>query len=149
MQHYEEASRVRPEDYQALFLITGPLRQLGRLDDAEAVLRRGLEVAEKHLELNPDDARALYLSAAALIQLDQRERALEWAQRAYDMDPSDSALLYNVACVYALGGMADKALECLDRAILKGFGHREWLDNDTDLASLRSDPRFEALRQKL
>jgi serine/threonine protein kinase/tetratricopeptide (TPR) repeat protein len=146
---YEEASRVRPEDYQALLLIQSALHGLGRHDDAKEALRRGLVVAEKHLELNPDDARALCLGGQALMQLDEPERALEWAQRAHKIDPTDSGILYNVACVYALGEMTHQALDCLDQAIENGFGHREWLDHDTDLDSLRQDPRFEALRQKL
>ena len=146
---YEEASRVRPEDYQALLLIQSALHGLGRHEDAKDALRRGLVVAEKHLELNPDDARALCLGGQALMQLDEPERALEWAQRAHKIDPTDSGILYNVACVYALGEMTHQALDCLDQAIQNGFGHREWLDHDTDLDSLRDDPRFEALRQKL
>jgi tetratricopeptide (TPR) repeat protein len=149
VRQYEEASRVRPEDYQALLLIQSPLHGLGRHEDAKDALRRGLVVAEKHLELNPDDARALCLGGQALMQLDEPERALEWAQRAHKIDPTDSGILYNVACVYALGGMTHQALDCLDQAIQNGFGHREWLDHDTDLDSLREDPRFEALRQKL
>src|SRR2546422_2105325 len=60
VQHYTDAARVRPEDYQALLLMHGPLTRLGRRRDVEATLREGLRVAEKHLELNPDDARALY-----------------------------------------------------------------------------------------
>jgi tetratricopeptide (TPR) repeat protein len=83
VRHYEEAARVRPEDYQALLLVQGPLHALGRHDEAKAALSRGLQVAERHLELNPDDARALTLGAAALIQLGERERALDWAGRAY------------------------------------------------------------------
>src|SRR5438445_1871338 len=66
VQHYTDAARVRPEDYQALLLMHGPLTRLGRRGDVEATLREGLRVAEKHLELNPDDARALYLGAGAL-----------------------------------------------------------------------------------
>jgi serine/threonine protein kinase/tetratricopeptide (TPR) repeat protein len=149
VRHYQEASRVRPEDYQALLLVQSALHGLGRHDEAKAALQSGLEVAEKHLELNPDDARALCLGAQALMQLDQQDRAVEWAQRAYKIDPTDSGVLYNVACVYALGGMTHQALDCLDQAIQNGFGHREWLDHDTDLDSLREDPRFEGLRQKL
>jgi adenylate cyclase len=149
VQHFEDASRVRPEDYQALFLMQPALKQLGRKADAQAVLRRGLQVAEKHLELNPDDARALYLSAGGLVQLGERERGLEWARRAFSIDPEDSGVLYNVACVYALVGQTDDAIECLEKAIQNGFGHREWLENDSDLNSLRGDPRFEALRRKL
>ena len=149
VRHYEEAARVRPEDYQALMLMQGPLHSLGRHDELEAVMRKSMEVVERHLELNPDDVRALYLGGNTLMQLGQRERALDWAKRAYAIDSLDPGVLYNVACVYALGGMLDDAFECLDRAIENGFGHREWLENDTDLDSLRADPRFKALQQKL
>jgi Flp pilus assembly protein TadD len=126
-----------------------PLKGLGRTAEAQAALRRGLQVAEKHLELNPDDARALYLGGGALVQLGERERGLEWARRAFGIDPEDSALLYNVACVYALVGQTEDAIACLEKAVQNGFGHREWLENDTDLNALRGDPRFEALRKKL
>jgi len=149
VRHYQEAARVRPEDYQAILLMQSPLHGLGRHEEAKDMLRKGVEVVERHLELNPDDVRALSLGAGALIQLDQRERALEWAQRASELESSDPGVLYNVACVYALGGMSDRAFACLDRAIENGFGHREWIENDTDLDSLRADPRFTALQQRL
>jgi hypothetical protein len=58
-------------------------------------------------------------------------------------------VLYNVACIYALGGKPQEALDCLDKAVRNGFGHREWLENDSDLDSLRQDPRFEALLKRL
>jgi tetratricopeptide (TPR) repeat protein len=149
VKHYEEASRVRPEDYQALLLIQSPLNSLGRHEAAKAALRRGIQVAEKHLELNPDDCRALYLAAGGLVQLGERERALEWAKRAHAIDPEDSGVLYNVACVYALAGQVDEGIKCLEKAIQNGFGHREWIENDSDLDALRSDPRFEALKKRL
>ncbi len=148
-QRYEDASQVRPEDYQALLLMESPLTGLGRVADAQAALRRGLQVVEKHLELNPDDARALLLGAVALVRLGERDRGLEWARRAVTIDPEDSGVLYNVACVYAVLGRADDAITCLEKAVQNGFGHREWLENDADLDSLRSDPRFEALRKKV
>jgi serine/threonine protein kinase/Tfp pilus assembly protein PilF len=149
VRHYTDASRVRPEDYQARLLMQGPLHGLKRTEDAKEALRAGLQIAEKHLELNPDDARALYLGANALIQLGEEERGLEWARRAHGADPEDSALLYNVACVYTRGGLIDEALGCLEKAVENGFGHREWLDNDSDLDPLRGHPRFQALRARL
>jgi serine/threonine protein kinase/tetratricopeptide (TPR) repeat protein len=147
--HFAQAAQVRPEDYQALLLTLGPLRRLGRTEDAKAAALQGMERLYKHVELNPDDSRALYLGASALMQQGQRDRAVEWATRARTANESDSMVLYNVACVYALGEMTEEALECLDKAIQNGFGHREWLDNDSDLDSLRGDPRFQALLQKL
>ncbi len=149
VQHYKDAARVRPEDYQALLLTQGPLTRLGRGAEAEATLRQGLRVAEKHLELNPDDARALYLGAGALVRLGERDRGLEWTKRACAIDPEDPGVLYNVACSYAQLGQTDEAIACLQKAVQNGFGHREWLENDSDLDSLRNDPRFQTVLKKL
>ena len=149
VQRFEQASRVRPEDYQAALLIALPLNGLGRKEEARAALRQALQVIEKHLELNPDDARALYLGASALIQLGQGERGLEWARRALAMDPEDSGVLYNVACAYAQQGQIEEAIAILEKAIENGFGHKEWLENDSDLESLRGLPRFRALVERI
>jgi serine/threonine protein kinase len=149
IRHFAEASRIRPEDYQTAMLISMPYAGLGRDAEMQAALRHGLQVVERHLELNPDDARALYLGGIALAQLGERDRALEWADRALALDSEDSGVLYNVACVQALCGKRDRALELLEKAIQNGFGHREWLENDSDLEVLRSEPRFQAMLQRL
>src|SRR5438876_5220826 len=60
--HYRDAWRVRPEDYQAIILSTDALAKLGWEDEAMKAARQGIEVADTHLELNPDDPRALLLS---------------------------------------------------------------------------------------
>jgi len=122
---------------------------LGREADSLATLRRGLEVAERHLELNPDDARALYLGAGAMVQLGERERGLDWTRRAYAIDSEDPGVLYNVACSYAQMDKHDEAMTCLEKAVQNGFGHREWFENDSDLDSLRDDPRFQTLLKRL
>lgn len=147
--HYQDAARVRPEDYQALLLMSTLLKDLKRPAEADAAHRQGLRVAERHLELNPDDARALYLGGGALVQLGERDRAREWADRARAIAPDDPGVLYNVACVYATMGQTDEALTCLEQAVQNGFGHREWLENDSDINAVRGDPRFHALLKKV
>jgi TolB-like protein/Flp pilus assembly protein TadD/tRNA A-37 threonylcarbamoyl transferase component Bud32 len=149
VRHYEDAARVRPEDYQVPILMAAPLKGLGREQEMLATLRRGLEVAQRHLELNPDDVRALYLGAGALMQLGERERGLEWNRRAQAMDSEDPAVLYNVACGFANAGEIEEALACIEKAIQNGFGHKEWLENDSDLDPLRAEPRFQAMLQRL
>jgi serine/threonine protein kinase/Flp pilus assembly protein TadD len=142
---FEKASEVRPEEFQALSLCAVVYAGLGRPADEEAARRRALERIEKHLELNPDDARALYFGAGAVSKVGDREKALEWLGRALAVDPEDSAVLYNVGCVYALLGETAKSLECLEQAVVHGYGHKEWIEHDSDLDSLRELPRFQKL----
>jgi TolB-like protein/Flp pilus assembly protein TadD len=149
VRHYEDAARVRPEDYQALLLLTVPLRALGKEEEIRAALERGVERARRHLELDPEDFRALCLGAAGLADLGQKAEALEWARRASVRDAEDPGLLYNLACVYALSDMPEEAIKSLESAVENGFGHREWLENDSDLNGLRAEPRFQALLKKL
>jgi tetratricopeptide (TPR) repeat protein len=143
---FERASQARPEDYQAPTLMASALGGLGRKAESDAAYRKSLELAQKHLELNPGDTRALYFSAIALCQLGERkEQSLEWAGRALAMDPEEPQVLYNVACVYAVLGRIDEALECLAKTIAHGDWWKTWMKNDPDLVSLHSHPGFQAL----
>ena len=74
--------------------------------------------------------------------LGQREKAIEWLERALAVDPEDSGVLYNVGCVYARLNEPDKALDCLERGVFHGYGHKYWIKHDSDLDSLREHPRF-------
>jgi adenylate cyclase len=146
---YEEAMRARPEDYQSPLLVAGSFVALGRPADANAVRRRGIRLAEEHLRLNPDDARALYMGANGLVALGDRERGLEWADRALAIDPDEAMLLYNIACIKSLALAKEQALDCLERSVRAGLTLRGWLLHDTDLDPIRDDPRFDAVLKSL
>ena len=151
-QLYEKACWANPEDFQAPMLLGQTYFGMGRKLEGEAVRQRALRIIEKHLELHPDDARALYLGAAGLFQVGQRERALEWARRALSVDPDDPMVLYNVACSYALLGLTEDAITCLEKVMAQsssGSLHKVWAEQDSDLDSLRSNPRFQALLKSL
>ena len=77
-------------------------------------------LVQKHLELNPDDARAWYLGATQLCRLGDTKRALEWADRALAIAPDEPLSLYNVACLYSLLGRLDQAVDCLENAVRQG-----------------------------
>ena len=146
---YERACAVRPEDYQAPGLLALAYDGMGRQAESAAARGQALRLVERHLELNPDDVRALYMGAMHLLQAGQEQRGLAWARRAQTLDPEDSLLMYNLACFYALQGHAEDALDCLEKSIQSGFGHREWIENDADLVSVRLLPRFQELMRKL
>jgi serine/threonine protein kinase/Tfp pilus assembly protein PilF len=142
---FERATVLRPEDYQAAHFLGQAYRSLGRHDEEVAHLRRGLALMQSSLELNPDDARAANLAAGVYASLGEAEPAIMYAERSLAIDPEDPMLLYNVACTYASLGRIDQAITCLERAVDKGFGHREWIDNDPDLAPLRSNPKYQSI----
>ena len=140
---------MNPQDYQSPALVAPVYIAMGRKVDAEASHRRCLRIIEKHLELHPDDARALYFGAGALCQLGEKGRGIEWADRALAMDPEDPSVLYNVACVYSNAGEIEKAIDCLEKSITSGMGQKDWIENDADLDALRPHPRFQALLKRL
>jgi serine/threonine protein kinase/TolB-like protein/Flp pilus assembly protein TadD len=148
-EHFETAAAVRPEDYQAPRLLALAYGGLGRPAQQLAALRVAVDAAERHLRLNPDDARAYYLGAASLVQLGERERGLEWAERALAIEPREPCALYSVGCVYAVDGQTERGLELLERAVDCGFGSLEWIVNDPDWERVRDSPRFRAVLGRL
>jgi len=146
---FAKATEVNPADYQAPRLLSIVYRELGREADATEANLKTVRAAERHLELHPDDARALNLGACSLVDLKENEKAVSWAKRALESDRGEPAVLYNVACMYAQLGDKDRAIELLTEAIDQGYGHRAWLENDGDLKDLREDDRFKALLERI
>ena len=146
---FELACKLRPEDYQAPSFLAQAFAGQGRIAEANKASQRAVKSIEGWLDTNPDDARALNLGAGIWSNLGQTDKALEWANRSLEIDREDPQLLYNVACVYAIEGMKEEALQCLERAIDKGYGHLEWMEHDSDLNSLRNDKRFKALLERV
>jgi serine/threonine protein kinase/Tfp pilus assembly protein PilF len=142
---YERALAVRPDDFAALLLLAGMYSDLGQNEERIRAVRRSYDAARKHLELNPDNPRALYFGAAALVDLGEREKALDWTRRAEQMDPDDPSVLYNVACDYAMLDMVSEGVAALTKAIDNGFGHWKWIEHDSTLDKLRDEPGFKAL----
>jgi TolB-like protein/tetratricopeptide (TPR) repeat protein len=146
---YEEAMRVRPEDFFAPLLVAQVYQELGRPDDARAARERGVALVAKHIDIHPDDARALYMGANGLVALGEKEKGLEWARRARRIDPDDPMLLYNLGCIHALAGDLEEAIDCLERAASGGLLQKGWYEHDGDLDPLRSHPRFKALLERM
>jgi len=142
---YERAQVLRPEDYQAPSMLAQAYRALGMTDESNAADRRAIRLMHDRLELNPSDARAANLLAATYATMGETDKAVDYADRSLAIDPDDAMLLYNVCCTYTLLGRYDDAIGCLERAVDKGFGHREWIDHDPDLEPIRNNPRYQAI----
>jgi non-specific serine/threonine protein kinase len=140
--YYDKAHEVSPDDYQIPILKAQIHHSLEEDTKEEQANRLGMELAEKAILLNPEDARACYMGAGAMIRLGQEKRGLQWAKRALALDPDDPAILYNVACNLSGLGQVEEAIDCLERTVKVGAAYKDWMMNDTDLDPLRENPRF-------
>ena len=146
---FRKAADVRHEDFQSVILLAQSLTMLGRKDEARAATKEGVARVERVIELNPVEGRALSLGALALFEDGQVERAMEWTRRSLELYPNDMGALFNATCIHARAGYKQEALDLIERAFLRGWGKRDWLERDPDYDSLRDDPRFQQLLAQL
>jgi Zn-dependent protease len=99
-----------------------------RADDAEQA-RMGLQ-------------HALFLGG----QFDASARLGEAMLGAGSTEP---VVAYNTACAHARAGRLDRAFAWLGRAVDLGFRDGKLLADDPDLATVRADPRYAILRNRL
>jgi len=149
LQLFRQAQSVRPEDYQSCALMSLVLRQLDRRDEARDADQIALASVTRHLDLNPDDARAYSLGAGVLGRLGHVERAKQWSEQALSLASDDDAVIYNAACALAVLGEIDRALDALELAIDAGLTGGDWVPRDPDWERLRDHPRFQALAKRL
>jgi len=148
--YFERAAAARPDDIRCPILLAQSYKDLGRTSEAETALRKGLEKIERELERHPEHANAAALGATALARLGETARARDWASLAILLEPHDQLTQYNAACAYALIGEAETAIELLERSVPRVRGQlRVRSQHDSDLDSLRSHPRFQALMQRI
>jgi len=149
-QLWNRAHEAQPDEFQCAALRTLALHAMGRMDEARASSRDAVSLIECRLQLNPDDLRALGLGAGVLVYAGRPEEGLAMADRAVTLAPTDEGVLHNAACSYARAGKADKAIELLERRMERaGTIYRDWIKHDPDFDSIRDDPRFIALLEKI
>jgi TolB-like protein len=146
---FRRGGEVQAEDFQCPILGSQPLYRLGRAEEAEASGREGIRRAERLLELDPDNARALSLAASHLASHGEPERALEWMRRALEVAPDDAAVNFNAACMFFRLGDQEAGFAGLEKTLGRGLGKRDWVDHDPDFDAVRDTPRFKALVAKL
>ena len=146
---FERAAEIDPQEYQAALLLPQVYASLGRPEAKVEQYRKGLVRAERYLELNPDDVRAMHLGAGALVHLGEKERALAWSRRTLAMEPDDPVIAWSAACTFSNAGELEEALDLLEKAITLGIGNRGWVENDAAMNPLRDHPRFRALLDRM
>jgi tetratricopeptide (TPR) repeat protein len=92
--------------------------------------------------------RAFFNAGLARLFAGDAQVAADDFTRALDLGYRESVTLYNLACAEARQGHKDRAFALLTQAMEAGFDASRQLRQDSDLDSLREDPRFrDAIRR--
>lgn len=81
-------------------------------------------------------------SATAAYHAGEYRNCVERFDDAIKQGVRQPDIFYSAACCCALDGQIDKAFRYLEHAIENGYRNVSWLKKDTDLQSLRNDPRW-------
>ena len=123
---------------------------LGREAEADRYMAMGIKRAEEAMRLHPENGKPAQMGAPSLARIGEAQRAMDWLERSLYLDPDDPLANYNAACTFAHLGEVDRAFETLERwGAVSGKSEIAWLEKDSDLDSLRTDPRFASLKDQL
>lgn len=140
---FTQAASIRPDDLAVASLRSTTIKKIGTEAEIREVAEQAMEVAERYLALNPDDALALSRVAVEIVSLGQIEKGLDMARRAYSISPD--ICRYNVACAFMLANETDKALDLLEKHARLGAVFSKWLEKDVDWDKVRGEERFEKI----
>ena len=128
-------------------------RALLESKQVDVVTRRERKVVEKIERLrnekvskkNGDD---WFDAGFDLLRLRKLDESIEAFQHSIAAGEKISSSMYNVACAYSLKRDARNGMAWLDKAVENGFSDRDKLKHDSDIAFLRTQPGFDAIRRK-
>jgi tetratricopeptide (TPR) repeat protein len=83
-----------------------------------------------------------YFSAAPLAREGRYDEAIALMEADAEQHGEKPAFLYNLACFEALGGRREQAVAHVVQAIEAAPRFARWAKEDSDLESIRDDPRF-------
>jgi serine/threonine-protein kinase len=146
---YEKALGLEEQDYRLWRnLAAARYWAPGLRPGAAAAYRRAADLAERARAVNPRDPGLLVRLADCYAMLERAAEARSLARRALELAPKDVEVMSVAAAVYEQLGDRTLALRWLERALRGGFS-LDTVDRTPDLARLRADPRFAALRRSL
>jgi adenylate cyclase len=145
--HYEKAAELMESDFHAWAMLATCYHALGEKVKLREAAKMMVSEAQRAVQEDPSNGAALGILAGGYALLGEEARTREWIERALLVDPENLNMRYNFACVLAAGlGDKDGAIKMLETTIPMAASYQvQVADTDTDLDSLRDDPRFQRM----
>lgn len=147
-----DSLRADPRFAQAISRIRELSKSDKVLSEAKNEANRGSyataeRLCREALRINPANEDAATNLGYVIHMQGRIDEAFPWHERAAKTVEFRALGNYNLACWYAIKGETGKAIDCLNTAIENRLSDHlciEDVENDADLRSLRSEPRFRA-----
>lgn len=114
---------------------------------------RELEIKISFLEgivqRDPGYVEALQILGDHYTELGMFQDSLRIDQALSRLQPRNPLVFYNLACSYSLSGELALSAQALEKALSLGYRDFNWLARDPDLRSLRQDPAFSPIKDKI
>lgn len=108
-----------------------------------------IEEFKKALKDSPDDIRVHYQIAMTYLLSKKYSLCVTHYLECLKQEPKDPLSHYNLACAYSLMQDPDNAIKHLALSIENGYKDLEHMEKDEDFDNIRSDPRYQQLKQRL
>jgi serine/threonine-protein kinase len=140
----KQALAENPNQFKALAFLGKFLYYQGKLDEAEPVLRRAVELGR-----NNGDNSAQVMAAFLYASRGQRDKIDPRILKSRPADVIDGDLAYWTGGIHALLGEKEEALAWLRRAVEVGNHNYPWFQKDKNYDKLRDDPEHQHIMEEV
>ncbi len=142
---YEKALALDDRDYLVWINLASVYNLIpGNGQKASAAYRQAIDLAKKLRTVNPRDPMLLSHLADCYAMTGDSTRAMSAAKLALSHGPENIYVLTRIGIVCEVLGHRDQALDCLGRALARGFLAGD-LESFPELDQLRADDRYEVI----
>ena len=119
-------------------------------EEKEALSRHfQLDLFRVFLETDPNNIEILLELGNLYTLTGQIQEGLYVDKKLVEIQPKEPIFHYNLACSQSLLGEVNGALDSLQQAIDLGYNNLEYIQEDSDLETIRKDSRFSKLLDHL
>ena len=97
----------------------------------------------------PDYTEVVGLLGGLYTKVGRVADGLRMDRKLVKLEPDNATAHYNLACSLALCKKRPDALKSLRKAVDLGYSDRDWMEQDPDYDSIRNEPRFKKLMEKV
>ena len=147
-QMYKSALEFNDEDYEVWAVLGESYYWTpGQEQLVNEAYYRAIILAEKQLEVNPNNQNVLADLASYNARLGNKQKTDEWLNRIIELEPADLQIQFRIGEAYEYLGERETALKWFERILEKGFSSVRFYNN-LSFKDLLTDERFKKLMKK-